>query len=55
MKTCFSEGKRMKQFGNLLFLSKFSMTPFLVQILKTRNLPNCREEETMETITTYLQ
>ena len=55
MKTCFSEGKLIKQFGNLLFLSKFSMTPFLVQILKTRNLPNCREEETMETNTIYLR
>ena len=55
MKTCFSEGKLIKQFGNLLFLSKFSMTPFLVQILKTRNLPNCREEEAMETNTIYLR
>ena len=63
MKTCFSAGKLMKQFGNPpflkepllltnpLFLSNFFMTPFFVQILKTRNPPpppNFREgEETM--------
>ena len=48
MKTCFSEGKLMKQFGNSplskrtpfqltpLFLSNFFMTPLFVQISKTR-------------------
>ena len=54
MKTCFSEGKLMKQFGNPplskrtppfqltphpLFLSNFFMTPVFVQILKTRTHP----------------
>ena len=40
METCFSEGKLMKQFGNLpfqltpLFLSNFFMTPLFVQISK---------------------
>ena len=43
MKTCFSEGKLMKQFGTPpfqqtpLFLSNFFMTPLFFQILKTRN------------------
>ena len=49
MKTCFSEEKLIKQYGNpsfkdnsllsadLLFLSNFFMTPLFVQILKTRN------------------
>ena len=48
MKTCFSEGKLMKQFGNPplskrtplstnpLFLSNFFMTPLFVQVLKVR-------------------
>ena len=48
MKTCFSEGKLMKQFGNPLFLrgpafqltplflSNFFMIPHFVQISKTR-------------------
>ena len=47
MKTCFSEGKLMKQFGNPplskrtplatnpLFLSNFFMNPFFVQLSKT--------------------
>ena len=53
MKTCFSAGKLMKQFGNAppflrepphfqatpLFLSNFFMTPLFVQILKTRTCP----------------
>ena len=53
MKTCFSEGKLMKQFGNPplskrtpppfqltpLFLSNFFMTPLFVQISKTRPPP----------------
>ena len=53
MKTCFSEAKLMKQFGNPplskrtpppfqltpLFLSNFFMAPLSVQISKTRNLP----------------
>ena len=55
MKTCFSEGKLMKQFGNpslskrtpppspfqltFLFLNNFFMTPLFVQISKTRNIP----------------
>ena len=54
MKTCFSEGKLMKQFGNPplskrtpppllstnpLFLSNFFMIPLFVQISKTRTLP----------------
>ena len=62
MKTCYSTGTLMKQFGNLptpflkeppfqqipLFLSNFFMTPFFVQILKTRNPPpNFRGEETI--------
>ena len=59
MKTCFSEGKLMKQFGNPplskrtpfqltpLFLSNFFMTPLFVQISKTRNPPNFRGEETL--------
>ena len=48
MKTCFSERKLMKQFGNplpflrepfqLTRLSVFSMTPLFVQIIKTRNV-----------------
>ena len=51
MKTCFSEEKLMKQFGNSplskrthpplstnpLFLSNFFMTPLFVQISKTRS------------------
>ena len=58
MKTCFSEGKLMKQFEkpalfkrtplstNLLFLSNLFMTPS-VQIAKTSPpLPNFRGEET---------
>ena len=53
MKTCFSEGKLMKQFGNPppflretpfqltpLFLSNFFMTPLFVQILNKRDPPN---------------
>ena len=53
MKTCFSEGKLMKQFGNpsfwenlppfqltRLFLNNIFMTPFFVQILKTRTPSN---------------
>ena len=43
MKTCFSEGKLMKQFEppppskrTLLFLGNFFMAPLLVQIFKTR-------------------
>ena len=63
MKTCFSEGKLMKQFGKPplskrttpfqltpLFLSNFFMTPLFVQISKTRPPPpNFRGggEETM--------
>ena len=53
MKTCFSEGKLVKQFGNPplskrtpppfqltpLFLSNFSMTPLFLQISKTRTAP----------------
>ena len=53
MKTRFSAGKLMKQFGNApplskrtpplssnpLFLSNFFMTPLFVQILKTRTFP----------------
>ena len=54
MKTCFSEGKLMKQFGNPplsnrtplstnpLFLSNFFMTPLFVQISKTRTPPTFR-------------
>ena len=54
MKTSFSAGKLMKEFGTPppflkeppppfpLFLSNFSMTPLFVQILKTRNPPNFR-------------
>ena len=54
MKTCFYEGKLMKQFGNPsiskrtppltnpLFLSNFFMTPLFVQILKITNPPNFR-------------
>ena len=55
MKTCFSEGKLMKQFGNPplskrtppfqltpLFLSNFFMTPLFAQISKTRTPPNFR-------------
>ena len=54
MKTCFSEGKLMEQFGpppyskrtpfqlTPLFLSNFFMTPLFVQILITRNPPNFR-------------
>ena len=49
MKTCFSERKLMKQFGNplpflrelpfqLTRLSVLSMTPLFVQIIKTRNV-----------------
>ena len=53
MKTYFSAGKLMKQFGNPpflkeppfstnpLFLSNFFMTPLFAQILKTRT-PNFR-------------
>ena len=48
MKTCFSERKLMKQFGNplpflreppfqLTLLSVFSMTLLFVQVIKTRN------------------
>ena len=49
MKTSFSEGKLMKQFGNTLFLreallstkppisEQFFMTSLFAQILKTRN------------------
>ena len=60
MKTCFSEGKLMKQFGtpclskrtplstNPQFLSNFFMTPLFVKILKTRNTPTFRWEETMQ-------
>ena len=56
MKTCFSEGKLMKQFGkqfgnpllskrtplstNPLFLSNFFMTPLFVQISQTRTPPH---------------
>ena len=53
MKTCFSEGKLMKQFGNPplskrtppfqltpLFLSNFFMTPLFVQISKTKTPPS---------------
>ena len=61
MKTCFSAGKLMKQFGNPpfvkepspfqltpRFLRNFFMTPLFVQILKTRTPPpNFRGEETM--------
>ena len=59
MKTCFSEGKLTKLFGNIpflreplfqltpLFLSNFFMTPLFAQILETRNPPNFRGEETM--------
>ena len=59
MKTCFSEGKLMKQFGNSLFLrgppfqltplvlSNFFMIPLFAQISKTRKPPNFRAEETM--------
>ena len=45
MKTCFSAGKLMKQFGppplqlTPLFLSNFFMIPLFVQILKTRTPP----------------
>ena len=60
MKTCFSEGKLMKEFGNpplskttpfpfqLIpqFLRNFFMTFLLVEISKTRNPPNFRGEET---------
>ena len=60
MKTCFSEEKLMKQFGNpplpkrtpsflqpLLFLSSFFTKPLFVQILKIRTPPpNFRGEET---------
>ena len=66
MKTCFSEGKLMKQFGPPiflreppllstipLFLSNFFMTLLFVQILKTRNPPNFRGEETMLKHTSY--
>ena len=62
MKTCFSEGKLMKQFGNRsflrelalstnpLFLRFFFMTPFFVQILKTRISPLIfKGEQTMRT------
>ena len=55
MKTYFSEGKLMRQFGNYplskrtplfqltpLSLSNFFMTPLFVQILKTRNPPSFR-------------
>ena len=63
MKTCFSEGKLMKQFGNPppflreltlstnpLFLSNFFMTPFFAQILKTRtSRPIFKKEQTMRT------
>ena len=63
MKTCFSEGRVMKQFGNPLFLkvppfqliplflSNFFMTPLFVQISKTRPPPpppNFRGRETMQ-------
>ena len=59
MKTCFSAGNLMKQFGNPpflkeppfqltpLFLSNFFMTPLFFQILKTRNPPILGGEETM--------
>ena len=46
MKTCFSAGKLMKQFGilpplstNPLLLSNFFITPLFVQIFKTRTPP----------------
>ena len=44
MKTCFSEGNLMKQFGTPLSTNppisgQFFMTPFFVQILKTRSPP----------------
>ena len=61
MKTCFSQGKLMKQFGNPLFLrelplstnplslSNFFMTPLFVQISKTTYPPKISRgrEETM--------
>ena len=61
MKTCFSEGKLMKQFGNTLFLresplstnplflSNFFHDSLFAQISKTRTppRPNFRREETM--------
>ena len=62
MKTCFSEGKLMKQFGNPplskrtplstnpLFLSNFFMTPLFVEMSKTITPPNFRGEETMITL-----
>ena len=43
MKTCFSEGKLMKQFGNPPFQppisEQFLWPPFFVQILKTKESP----------------
>ena len=60
MKTCFSEGKLMKQLGNLLplskrtplsltplFLSNFFMTPPLCPDFKNKNPPNFRGDKTM--------
>ena len=57
MKTCFSEGKLMKQFGDPLFLrghfnqlpisEQFFHVPLFVQISKTRTSPNFRGEKTM--------
>ena len=70
MKTCFSEGNLMKQFGSLpflrepplssnpLFLSNFFMTPLFVQILKRRSpsLTKFMEgEETMGTLSCHGQ
>ena len=67
MKTYFSEGKLMRQFGNYplskrtplfqltpLSLSNFFMTPLFVQILKTRNPPSFRGEETMYQLWLFL-
>ena len=67
MKTYFSQGKLMRQFGNYplskrthlfqltpLSLSNFFMTPLFVQILKTRNPPSFRGEETMYQLWLFL-
>ena len=47
MKTCFSEGKLMKQFGNPPFLSNppFQLTPlFLSNFLMTPLCPNFKSK-----------
>ena len=67
MKTCFSEGKLMKQFGNPplskrtpplstnpLFLSNFFMTPSLSKFQKQETPPNFRGE-TMKTLLRFIK